>query len=272
MIRLALFAAAALIAPLILAEPLTAVPQLELNLVKRLPHESKVFTQGFTIYQGELLESSGNYGRSFVLRRALDNPEPLSAARAPRSWFAEGLAVHDDAAWLITWREGVAQRLQLPDFQALERFRYDGQGWGLTSDGTHLIMSDGSPVIRWRDPADFSVVRELTIKAGDAPVERLNELEWVDGWLLANIWQTEWIVGIDPNSGQVGFKLSTQGLLTPAEERRADVPNGIAYNQQTGALYITGKFWPWLFEIAPTLPPLPSSGAADASASKTDSR
>jgi len=270
LIHAVLACAAALIQPAF-ADGLDSVPELPVTIVKQLPHDARVFTQGMAIHGGVLIESSGIYGRSAIFTRTLDNTKPIDAKRTPKRWFAEGLAVHNNTVWLITWREGIAQQLSLPALEPLSRWRYDGEGWGLTSDGDELVMSDGSEWLRWRTPTDFSVTRNLRVHAAGQPIKNINELEWVNGWILANIWQSEWIIGIDPDTGGVAFKLSTRNLLTDSEQQRANVANGIALDASSGKLYISGKYWPKMFEIAVDLPSISDVQALMKSAAGADS-
>ena len=231
------------------ADALAPVPIRPFTVAERLAHDPSLFTQGMVIQHGQLYESGGNYGRSRLSVRGLTRPEPTMGRRLPARWFAEGITIHNNQLWMITWREGIAVSVLLPSLEPAAQFRYRGEGWGLTSDGQSLIMSDGSARLAWRNPADFSVTRTLDVLADGQPVTQLNELEWVNGWILANVWQTPWIVGISPDSGQVAFKLSTAGLLSDKEAKTADVPNGIAYDADRDALYLSGKLWPWMFRI-----------------------
>ena len=248
--------------------PLAAVPELPFTIEARLPHDRTLFTQGIA-FAGELLvESGGGYRESRLLLRRLEDPEPLQSVALPRRWFAEGVTPHQGRLYLLTWREGVAQSFSLPQLQPLATFAYAGEGWGLTSDGTQLVQSDGSAVLAWRDAADFSVRRRLEVRAGERPLRQLNELEWVEGWIVANVWFSDYVVGIDPASGCVMWKLALQGLLDGHERTRADVLNGIAWEAERKRLWVTGKLWPWLFGLRVALPPLPAPapGAAPACA------
>ena len=241
--------------------PERLLPTLPTNpyaIVKRMPHDRTLFTQGLVIDRGELIESGGNYGESRLLLRTLADPRPLRTRRLPARWFAEGITVHGGKLYLLTWREGLMQRLSLPELEPEQRFGYSGEGWGLASDGTHLIQSDGSATLRWRSPDDFSELRRLTVRVGKQSLERLNELEWVNGWLLANVWLTDSVVAIDPRNGCALWRLELGELLDASERRLADVLNGIAWDADTGLLWVTGKLWPWLFVLRVELPPLPT--------------
>ncbi|MCB1630610.1 MAG: glutaminyl-peptide cyclotransferase [Pseudomonadales bacterium] len=244
--------------------PERLLPTLPTNpyaIVKRMSHDRTLFTQGLLIDRGKLIESGGNYGESRLLLRTLADPRPLRTHRLPVRWFAEGIAVHDGKLHLLTWREGVMQRFSLPELEPEQRFDYRGEGWGLASDGTHLIQSDGSATLRWRSPAEFSEWRRLTVRVGKQPLERLNELEWVNGWLLANVWLTDSVVAIDPRNGCARWRLELGELLDASERRSTDVLNGIAWDADTGLLWVTGKLWPWLFALRIEPPPLPTQTA-----------
>lgn len=250
---------AALLAPLARAgDPLDAVPTLPFTVVSKRPHDPTLFTQGMAFHGDLLVESGGNYRASRLLTRSIDSRTPQLSRPLDPAWFAEGVAVLDGHAWLLTWREGIAQRYALPSLQPLERFRYRGEGWGLTTDGTALVQSDGSDTLVWRNPADFREMRRVQVRAGRDAVDRLNELEWVQGWVLANVWLTDRVAVIDPADGQVRGRLDLDGLLTPVERRRADVTNGLAWHAPTHTLWVSGKNWPWMFGLSLQLPPPPA--------------
>jgi glutamine cyclotransferase len=179
----------------------------------------------------------------------------------PPRWFAEGIAAHAGRLFLLTWREGVAQSFSLPELEPGPVFEYPGEGWGLASDGSQLIQSDGSNVLAWRDPQDFTVTRRLAVHAGGIPLTQLNELEWIDGWIVANVWLSDYVVGIDPASGCVRWKLALEKLLDRRERRQADVLNGVAWEPDRRRLWVTGKRWPWLFGLRVDLPPPPGASA-----------
>ncbi len=237
---------------------LQSLPTLPHTVLQRVPHDHTLFTQGLAIDDGLLLESGGNYGRSRLLLRRLDDARPLRSRTLPADWFAEGITVHDGRLYLLTWKEGVMQRFSLPGLEAEQRFHYHGEGWGLTSDGTQLIQSDGSATLRWRSPEDFRELHSLDVRVGRQPLLRLNELEWVNGWLLANVWLTDSVVAIDPRTGCAQWRLELGALLDAGERRRADVLNGIAWDADSRLLWVSGKLWPWLFALHVELPALPA--------------
>jgi glutamine cyclotransferase len=236
------------------ADPLAAIPELTFTVEERLPHDRTLFTQGIAFAGDLLVESSGGYRASRLVLRRLDEPQPRRTVDLPRGWFAEGIAPHGGRLFLLTWREGVAQSFSLPELEPGPTFAYTGEGWGLTSDGSQLIQSDGSNVLAWRNPQDFAVTRRLAVHAGSTPLTQLNELEWVNGWIVANVWLSDYVVGIDPASGCVRWKLSLQELLDGRERRKADVLNGVAWDQTRQRLWVTGKLWPWLFGLRVELP------------------
>lgn len=249
--------------PVVFADPLAAVPTVAHRVVERRAHDPTLFTQGMSFYGEQLLESGGNYRASRLLLRGLDAVPPVLQVALPRTWFAEGVAVLGERALLLTWQEGIAQEFTLPALQRTRQFRYRGDGWGLTTDGSRWIMSDGSNRLVWRGTADFREQRSVRVRAGGRPVERLNELEWVEGWILANILASDAVVAIDPADGRVAWKLELGGLLEESERARADVLNGLAWQPSRRLLWASGKEWPWMFALELKIPPRPAAPAPD---------
>lgn len=235
-------------------EPLAGIPALPFTIVAKRAHDRYLFTQGMAFHGDSLVESGGNYRESRVLLRSTESPAPHVQQRMPALWFAEGLAVHGERVTVLTWRENVAQVYSLPDLRPVTRLHYEGEGWGLTWDGTEFIHSDGSARLLWRDARDFAVQGSLTVRASGKPLRMLNELEWVEGRLFANVWLTDNVVVIDPADGKVIAKLDLSALLSPAEKRRADVLNGIAWQPSQRLLWVSGKNWPWMFALRLELP------------------
>jgi glutamine cyclotransferase len=235
-----------------IAEPgATAVPTCSYTVVSQFPHRADAYTQGLLYEDGRLFESTGLIGRSSLREVELETGSVLRQVDVPREYFAEGLAVVGDRLFQLTW---TSQRGFVYDASSLEvvgEFSYPGEGWGLTYDGRQLIMSDGSGQLRFVDPVGFTTLRTVEVKAGDEVVDRLNELEHVDGEIWANVWQTDRIARIDPASGRVVAWIDLAGLL-PADEREplTSVLNGIAYDAAAKRVFVTGKFWPSLFEIS----------------------
>lgn len=213
------------------------------------PHDPQAFTQGLLFWQGRLFESTGQRGQSTLRRVELSTGAVERQVNLDPSEFGEGLARVEDKLVQLTWTAGKAHIYALDSFAQLGTHEYSGQGWGLCFDGRRLIMSDGSSSLFFRDPQTFDVLDSIRVLSAGRAVNRLNELECVDGFVYANVWQTDEIVKIDAASGQVVVTIEAGGLLTPAEARRADVLNGIAHVPATGRFYITGKLWPKLFEV-----------------------
>lgn len=196
-----------------------------------------------------LFESTGQYGQSTL--REVD-PRSGTVRRKidlAQQYFGEGLAAVDDRLVLLTWREKTAFVFRRDDFARIGQFSYDTEGWGLCTDGARLVMSDGSDKLYFRDPKTFALLSTVAVQNAGQPVNRLNELECVDGTVYANVWQTNSIVRIDPASGRVTAVIDAAGLLTEAEARGADVLNGIAYHPTDKTFLITGKNWPAMFEV-----------------------
>jgi len=213
------------------------------------PHDPSAFTQGLLFHDGLFYESTGQYGES-----SLREVEPATGRvrrrhNLDRQYFGEGLALVGGELTQLTWRERKAFVYNLTDFALKRQLAYEGEGWGLAFDGKSLIMSDGSSVLQFRDPVRFNVTRRVRVREGDRPVEQLNELCMIDGMLYANVFQTDRIARINPMSGQVTGWLDLSGLLTPQEAAEADVLNGIAWDSETGRVFVTGKYWPKLFVL-----------------------
>lgn len=232
-----------------MSSPSKETPVYTYRVVQRYPHDSKAFTQGLEYYNGFLYESTGLEGRSSLRKVELRTGRVLQIRKHTPEIFAEGITLLNNRIYQLTWRNGICFVYERDSFRADTEFRYTGEGWGLTNDGTHLIMSDGSDTLTFRDPTTFAVVRQIRVKDQGTPVRDLNELEYVNGEIWANVWMTDLIVRISPKTGEVLGWIDLSGLLTPAEAHQADVLNGIAYDRQNKRIFVTGKLWPWLFEI-----------------------
>jgi glutaminyl-peptide cyclotransferase len=230
--------------PVILGEHMTY------EVLNVYPHDPEAFTQGLVYQDGALYESTGLYGESSLRKVALETGEVLKRFDLPPDYFGEGLAVWEETLVQLTWREGTGFVYNLEDFSLIRRFTYSTEGWGLTHDGEQLIMSDGSDRLFFLDPESFQVVNSVSVSWEGNPVYQLNELEYVRGEVYANVWQTDDIIRIDPQTGKVTGWIDMGGIL-PLESRtpQTDVLNGIAYDPEGDRLFVTGKFWPWLYEI-----------------------
>ena len=227
----------------------TSPERLRVAVVAVRQHDPKAFTQGLLLHNGILYESTGLYGQSSV--RAYDPATGLllRIELLPVGLFGEGLAFGGNRLVQLTWREGVALERDPETLAERSRRRYPGEGWGLTHDGRRFIMTDGSAQLFFRDTTTFDLLSTVTVLRRGVPQERLNELEWADGHLYANVLGEETILRIDADSGVVTAEIACAGLLSPAERARADVLNGIAHDRATGHFLITGKLWPKLFEV-----------------------
>ena len=215
---------------------------------ERLPHDTGAYTQGLLFYDGHLYESTGQYGRSDIRVTDVQTGKIIQSRLLPRNRFGEGLARLGDRLYQLTWRSGVGYVYELETLALADSFRYSGEGWGLTTDGTSLIVSDGTPVLRFLDTTTYEVTRELRVTDGSFPLSQINELEYIDGELFANVYQSDWVVRIDIESGEVRERYSLRGLPS-TEDETAGVLNGIAYNAKERRLFVTGKNWPYLFDI-----------------------
>ena len=217
---------------------------------KEFAHDRAAFTQGLVYDGGELLESTGVVGQSSIRRVRLSDGQVLKLAVVPPPYFGEGLTKWRDELVSLTWRHGKGFRWDPRSFRKVGEFAYAGEGWGITQNGKSLIMSDGTPVLRFLNPSTMKVERTITVTAGGEPVANLNELEWVNGRILANVWMTDQIVSIDPRSGAVDAVIDLTGLRARAGATGTDaVLNGIAFDPDSGRLFVTGKTWSKLFQI-----------------------
>ena len=224
--------------------------QLGYQVISTRPHDSAAYTQGFEISDGRLFESAGQYGQSSLRENELATGKVIRKRPLAKQVFGEGLTLLQKELWVLTWKENTAYVFEPETFKLIRSHTYKGEGWGLTSDGTQLIMSDGSSELKFISPKDFSVLKTLTIKDGSAPVKNLNELEWINGDIFANVYMTDRIARISPADGQVTGWLNLAGLRNGlTKPNGAEVLNGIAYDKSSGHLLVTGKYWPQMFEI-----------------------
>jgi glutaminyl-peptide cyclotransferase len=220
------------------------------EVVHAWPHDRGAFTQGLVVRNGNFIESTGLNGESSLREVEITTGRILKQVTVPREYFAEGCVVFGGKIYQLTWQNHKGFIYDADTFGPLGEFRYDGEGWGLTTDGQSLILSDGTNRIRFLDPATFQVTRTIAVLADGKPVERLNELEFIRGEIFANVWQTDQIVRIDATTGMVRGTIDFTGLLA-AQDRApdTDVLNGIAYDAAADRLFITGKRWPKVFEV-----------------------
>jgi glutamine cyclotransferase len=228
------------------------VPVYTYEIVKTYPHDSRAFTQGLVIRDNVFYESAGEYGKSNLRKVDVATGKVLQEKKIADSYFAEGMTILNDKIYQITWKENTAFVYDLKDFKLLKEFKYAGQGWGLTHDGTNLLMSDGTHIIRVVNPETFETIRTIVVlDEKGKPIMELNELEYIKGEIWANIWQEGWIIRIDPASGKLLGRIDLNKLADEQVEKSdtADVLNGIAYDAAADRIFITGKLWSNLFEI-----------------------
>lgn len=231
------------------------VPVETWQMVRAFPHDPGAFTQGLAFHDGGLLESTGRYP-STVRRVRLEDGAVLQKRELDPAYFGEGLTEIDGRVVTLTWTSGKAFVWKTDDLTLLGELAYSGEGWGLTDDGQRLILSDGTSTLRFLDPLTLTETGRVTVTLGGRPVNRINELEWIEGEVFANVWQTDFILRIDPRTGVVTSVIDLTELmpdrsgLDPIEA----VLNGIAWDAAGRRLFVTGKNWPTLFEIRLTGP------------------
>jgi glutamine cyclotransferase len=223
---------------------------LSYEVLSVVPHDVDAYTQGLQLTGGRLLESTGHYSKSSVREVDRKTGAILKRRSLPAEVFGEGLTLMGGELWVLTWKENTAFVLDPVTFRTLRTHSYEGEGWGLTTDGKHLIMSDGSDALKFRDPKDMSVKKTVMVTEQGRPVKLLNELEYINGSVFANVYMTNRIARIDPESGQVTGWLDLSELRSQLPTpNRAEVLNGVAHDEKTGHLLVTGKYWPRMFEI-----------------------
>ena len=239
------------------AEAQAKAPVYGYRIVNRYPHDRNAFTQGL-VYKGDdrLYESTGLQGQSTLREVQLVTGKLERLARLPPKLFGEGVTRWQDRLIQLTWKSGLALVFDETTFRASGRFEWPREGWGITHDGSHLIVSDGSDVLYFVDPKSFETVRQVRVTDAGEPVPRLNELEYVEGEIYANVWTSDRIARISPADGQVVGWIDLSGLLVGVQRTgQEDVLNGIAYDADGKRLFVTGKRWPVLFQIEVTAPP-----------------
>ena len=225
------------------------VPLYGYQIQRVFPHDPRAFTQGLQYLDGFLYEGTGQHGQSSIRKVKLETGEVLQKRDIPAEHFGEGITVWKNDLIELTWQSHVAFVYDRQTFEPKKQFSYPGEGWGLTHDGADLIMSDGTDQLRRLDPVTFAEKGRIRVTAAGAPLRNLNELEFVNGEIFANIWMTDQVARIAPDTGRVTSVLDLTGLLTASERARTDVLNGIAYDAEHDRLFVTGKWWPKLFEI-----------------------
>jgi glutaminyl-peptide cyclotransferase len=224
--------------------------ELRYDVVKKLPHDPQAFLQGLEIHQGQWLESTGMQGASSIRRVNPATGKPLIIKQLQGSYFGEGLTVLNGLVYQLTWQHQTGFIYDAKTLDWKKNFSYAGEGWGLCNDGKSLFLSDGSSQIRVIDPSSMKTTRTLNVTWNGKNIDQLNELEYIEGEIFANIWRKDQILRIDPNSGKVIGVIDFTGIDRESPRRSVDhVLNGIAYDATTGLLYVTGKCWPHIYEV-----------------------
>lgn len=226
----------------------TSTPVYTYRVVNTFPHDASAFTQGLVFDDGIFYEGTGLRGHS-SLRKLDYKTKDIKVKPLPDEYFGEGIALHGDKIYQLTWQAHTGFVYDKKTFELLRRFDYPNEGWGLTSDGTHLIMSNGGSWLYFLDPENFKRVRKVQVKDGRQAIKNLNELEYVKGEVYANVWESDRIARIDPQTGSVIAWIDLSGLLDDDRGDPLAVLNGIAYDHVQDRLFVTGKRWPTLFEI-----------------------
>lgn len=226
------------------------IPVYSYDIVNSYPHDHDAFTQGLVFDDGILYEGTGLNGRSSLRRVELETGDILQIRELSNQFFGEGITIYGDEIIQLTWQSHIGFVYDKNSFELLQEFTYSTEGWGITYDGTRLIMSDGTSTLHFLDPQAFEEIDHVEVFDNDGPVTKLNELEYVQGEIYANVWQTDRIARIAPETGRVVGWIDLGGLLS-AEDRSqpVDVLNGIAYDTEADRLFVTGKLWAKLFEI-----------------------
>jgi glutamine cyclotransferase len=228
----------------------TGVPVSSVVVVNVYPHDSANFTQGLFFHQGFFYESTGLHGKSFLYRKDIKTGKTLQKVKMDQEYFGEGIALLKNKIYQLTWKNGTVFVYDAKTFRMIGQMKYEGEGWGLTSDGRYLMMSDGSSTITFRDPDSFQVVRKIEVRDGSRPVDRLNELEFIEGEIWAHIFTEDMIVRISPKNGRVKGWIDLSVLRSRLSPNAwVDVINGLAYDAKGNRIFVTGKFWPNVFEI-----------------------
>lgn len=227
-----------------------AIPAYDAVIVRTFPHDTRAFTEGLFYKDGVLYEATGGNGQSWVRKVALDTGAVLQQFVLDKQYYGEGIVNWRGSLFELTWKSGVGFVHDLGTLKVTSEFHYKGEGWGLTKDGSHVLMSDGTSDIRVLDPPALNEISRIHVTCDSRPIRNLNELEWVKGEIYANVWLTNYIVRINPSSGAVVGIVDVSNLTTLSHgDLEVSVPNGIAYDAAADRLFVTGKYWPSVYQI-----------------------
>lgn len=220
------------------------------KIIKRYPHDANSYTQGLIYHNGIMYEGSGQYGESMLRMYKLENGEIIQSYSLPNNVFGEGIAIYNNKIYQLTWQSHIAYEFDLNTFKLIRTFDFNTEGWGLTTYDNYLILSDGTNILYFLNPENFTEVKRIEVYDNIGPVNNLNELELIEGKIYANVYQTSYIVIIDPETGFVEGKIDLTNILDKTKlKREPDVLNGIAYDNKQKRIFVTGKYWPETYEI-----------------------
>lgn len=222
--------------------------KIDFEILNSYAHDPQAFTQGLEINNHYLYEGTGLYGKSSLRKIDLKNNKIIKKIDLEPKYFGEGITILKNKIYQLSWKENTAFVYDL-NFNLLKQFHYHGQGWGLTNNGEYIIMSNGSSNIQFRNPKDFSLVKKITVHTKSQKIKKINELEYHNDFIYANIWHSDFIIKINVKNGLVKSYLDLTGILETDYEGKIDVLNGIAYNPQNNSFLVTGKLWPKLYQI-----------------------
>jgi glutamine cyclotransferase len=229
----------------------STIPTYSYRVINIYPHDEDAFTQGLVFEDGYLYEGTGRFGHSSLRKVDLESGTVLEIHKLPSEYFGEGITIFNNKIFQLTWLSYTGFVYDKENFLFLDNFYYSTEGWGITHDGNHFIFSDGTAALHFLNPETLEEVRQIEVRADNEPVLNLNELEYIKGEIFANVLPTDKIARIDPQTGKVTGWINLSGLLLGADQydSQANILNGIAYDPEKGRLFVTGKFWPKLFEI-----------------------
>jgi glutamine cyclotransferase len=225
------------------------VPVYKCKIINNYPHDRNAFTQGLVFENNHLYEGTGLYGHSSLRKIQLETGTLLQVRNLSDQYFGEGITIYQNKIMQLTWKNNIGFVYDKDNFHKIQEFHYPNEGWGITTDGKHLIMSDGTSTLHFIDPETFEEIRQIQVFSKEGPVKNLNELEYVKGEIYANVWQTNLIALISPATGQITGWIDVTELQNLENDNPTSIPNGIAYDHKNDRLFVTGKLWSKIFEI-----------------------
>ena len=224
--------------------------ELEYEIIKIIPHDKNSYTQGLLIYKDNIIESSGQYGKSFIRKSKLYDNQVINQVDIDDNFFAEGISIYNNKLYMLTWKSNKGLIYDLDSFKKIGEFKYQTEGWGLSTYEDKLLMSDGTEKIYFRDPESFKILNMIEVYDDNGKIENINELEIINGKLFCNVYGEDIILIIDIKTGRVEGKINLENLFTRKNyNNKIDVLNGIAYNKINNSIIVTGKWWPSMYEI-----------------------